>query len=81
MTTLGEILPEAVMPEVTELMNMMLRGEITPNDGIIRLMAVLEPHKAELEAKNMASEFLAAWLVSSLPQIAAGAERRPGKEG
>lgn len=67
--TLGEIVPEAAMPEITIVMNQLLGREIDELEAIRRLNFVLEPYKEELNAKQVVPSFLSIWLVSSAKGI------------
>lgn len=63
--TLGEIVPEEAMEDVTKVMNAFLANEVDELEAIRRMQFVLEPHREALVAKNTVPDFLAIWLVSS----------------
>ncbi len=65
-TTVGEMMPPEATVPVTEILNAMLREEITRKEARERIIELLEqePHKAFLQAKGVLPVYLAGWLTA-----------------
>lgn len=68
-TTLGDIVPHEVMPDITDILNALVRNEIDKVEGLRRLTFVLDKHEKELTAKGVLPSYLAVWLLSSIDQM------------
>jgi hypothetical protein len=67
--TLGELVPEGALADITEIMNALLSKRIDKGEATRRLMFVLEPFDEELRQKGVVSGYLAMYLLSSAEQM------------
>lgn len=61
-TKLGDIIPPEAVAPVNEIVNAILREDMSRLEGMVTLGQILEPYAAEMEAKGMMPGYVAAYL-------------------